>query len=289
MAEKKLRILLAEDSSGEASSALRSLYPEDEGRLDLTDVGSLTTLLPTMSMVNPDVVLMDLHFAKPQPVDAVRRVHRAAPHVPLIILADRTEKQEAISCLDAGAIDYLVKGFMDVRAVERALRTALERNTLCALTDLLRDPVTDLYTRDGLLALGARALETARRNGGTLVLLCLLLENAAGLREVLGSRGLEQSVRDLAGVLSTSFRRTDVVARLGATQFAALAVDAAEPSAPVLLQRVQRKVDTLNNLRDPSSTMQARIAAGFWSPNEASNFDDLLDRVEADLRTARAA
>jgi len=177
MDEKKLRVLVAEDATGETSATLREMYPEREGHLDLTDVGSLSTLLPTIVMVNPDLVLVDLVLVRPESIEGIRRVRRAAPQVPLVVIADKSEREEAIRCLDAGAVDYLLKGFMDARTVERALRTAIERNTLSALTDMLRDPVTALYTRDGFLTLGARALETARRNDGTLVLLCVLLEN----------------------------------------------------------------------------------------------------------------
>ena len=56
---------------------------------------------------------------------------------------------------------------MDARALDRVVRVALERNTLEGLADLLRDPVTGLYTRDGFLTLGEHAMDTAgqSRNG----------------------------------------------------------------------------------------------------------------------------
>jgi len=47
------------------------------------------------------------------------------------------------------------------------------------------------------------------------------------------------SLREVAALLAGGFRGTDIIARLGESQFAALAVDAAEPSAPVLCQRME--------------------------------------------------
>jgi diguanylate cyclase (GGDEF)-like protein len=284
--EKQLRVLVAEDSGGEAIAALRTLYPEESGRLELTDIGSLSTLLPTMLMMNPDVVLLDLRLARPDRVEEVRRLHRAAPEVPIIVLADSTEKEEAGRCLEVGAIEYLLKGFMDARTVERALRVALERNTLTVLTDMMRDSTTGLHARDALLTLGSRALQAAQRNNGTLVLLCVLIENLKSTRAALGSTVAEQTLRDLAGLIQGSFRRSDVIARIGEEQFAALAVDAAEPSAPVLRQRVQRRVDTLNQLRDPASRMRLRMAVGYWRAEDTGTFSNFLDRVEAELRMA---
>ena len=285
VAPKKIRILVAENSPAEAATALRAAFGEADGLMELTDVGSITTLLPTVSMVDPDLILLDLALAGPDPVDTVRRVHRSAPKVPLIVLAETADRPDAARCLEVGAIDYLLKGFIDAPAIHRAVRAALERNTLGALTDLMRDPLTALYTRDGLMTLGARALETARRGGGTLVLLCALLKNLASLQQHLGARNTEQILRQLGELLSSSFRRTDVVARMGEAQFAALAVDAASQSAPVLLQRVQRRLNTLNQLRDATGAMHVRMAVGFWSPEESRTFGDLLDNVESELRS----
>src|SRR5262249_10827914 len=120
--EKKLRVLVAEDSEGEAASALRAIYAEEAGRLDLTTIGSFSTLLPTIAMVNPDVMMLDLRLVKHDRVEEVRGIHRAAPEVQIIVLGDSAEQEEAARCLEAGAINYLLKGFMDPRTVERALR-----------------------------------------------------------------------------------------------------------------------------------------------------------------------
>jgi len=62
--------------------------------------------------------------------------------VPLVVLADPTQKNQAIHSLTEGAIDFVLKGQIDEPTLERVLRAALERNTLAGLTDLLRDQVT---------------------------------------------------------------------------------------------------------------------------------------------------
>ncbi len=173
MNEKKLRILLAEVNPGEAASALRTLYPDGQDGLELTNVSSVATLIATLEIVNPEVIFLDLSLAQPDPLEEVRRVHRSAPEAPLILLADGSDKNYAVRCLAQGAQDYLLKGFIDSRTMERVLRTALEHNTLEGLADFLRDALTGLYTRDGFLALGERAVETAKSRASTLVLLCM--------------------------------------------------------------------------------------------------------------------
>jgi two-component SAPR family response regulator len=88
MKEKKLHVLLAEAHPDETASALRALYPEKQDGLELTNVSSVSTLIATLEIVNPDVIFLDLSIAQVDPLDGVRRVHRSAPAVPLVVLAD---------------------------------------------------------------------------------------------------------------------------------------------------------------------------------------------------------
>jgi two-component system, cell cycle response regulator len=281
---KKFRLLLAESHPGEAVTCLRALYPEPDSRLELSVVSTIPPLLATIELAAPETILLDLSLGRPDPLDAVRRVHRAAPGIPLIVFADKADKYYATRSISEGAIDYLLKGFMDARTVERVLRTALEHNTLEGLADLLRDQVTGLYNRDGFAALGTHSMETATRSGGTLVLLCALIENFSSLQEEYGIRGSEQAIREAADLITNCFRRSDFVARLGIAQFAALALDAAEPSAEVLRQRVESRLAIYNQTRLPWGPIVLRVSAGYWSPNDSRCFGEFLDAVEAVLR-----
>jgi diguanylate cyclase (GGDEF)-like protein len=284
MNEKKLCILLAEGSHGETASALRVLYPEGQEGLELTIVSGVSTLIATLEIVNPEVIFLDLALAHPNVLEAVRRVHRSAPTVPLIVLADASEKDCAERSLSQGTQDYLLKGSIDSLTLQGVLRAALEHNTLEGLADLLRDSLTGLYTRDGLLTLGERATETAKSRASTLVLLCMRIENLAALRAEYGPSAVENSLCEVAKLLEGSFRGTDIVARIGESQFAVLAVDAVEPSAPVLRQRLEKRVAMLNRDMGPWGPLELRMTVRFWSPKEAMVFSEFLDSVEAELR-----
>jgi len=283
---KSLRILLAEDVHGEAAESLRALFPEDQNRLELTVVSTISTLLPTIQTVNPEMILLDLALTRPEPLEAVRRVHRTAPDVPLIVFADAADKDQAAGCLREGALDYLLKGFMDAQTLDRVLRVALEQNTLEGLTDLLRDPQTGLYIREGFLTLGARAMETANRKISSLILLCVRIEGLQTMREELGSNAVERGLRSAAVLLKSSFRRTDFVARTGESQFAALAIDPVEPSGAVLRQRLEKRLAALHRDIGVGGPLELRISMGFWSPEAPKAFSEFLDSIEAGLRPA---
>jgi len=289
MSEKKFRVLLAERAPREAEESLRALYPGPDSTLELSIVSTLAALIATIELAVPETIFFDLSLGKPDPLEAVRRIHRAAPQVPLVVFADVSDKSYASRSISEGAIDYLLKGFMDTHTLERVLRTAMERSTLEGLADLLRDQFTGLYNRDGFTTLGTRALESAMRSGGTLVLLCALIENYSSRYEEHGSHGTEQAVRETAELVASCFRRSDFLARLGDAQFAALAVDAAEPSAPALRQRFESRLAIHNQGSQPWKPLALRLSVGCWGAKDSRTFPEFLDAVESRLRQPQMA
>jgi diguanylate cyclase (GGDEF)-like protein len=284
MNERRLRLLLAEGSPGEAAATLRDLYAGKDPGLDLTVVSTVATLLATIKVVDPEVILLDLAMNLREPMDAVHLVHRTAPGVPLIVFADPTAKDQAIRSLAEGAMDYMLKGGMDAHTLERVLRSALERNTLAGLTDLLRDQVTGLYTRDGFLTVGTRRQEEALRAGSSLVLICVIFENLQALREAFGPGTADRALGDVAELLKGSCRRSDVVARLGESQFAILGVDAAAPSAEVMRSRLEQHLVVHNQTRSPWGPIDLRTSIGAWKPQDERSFAEFLDGIESRLR-----
>jgi diguanylate cyclase (GGDEF)-like protein len=157
---------------------------------------------------------------------------------------------------------------------------------LKGLTDLLRDPITGLYIRDGLLTLGARSMDEILQSGGTLILLCALIENLPALRTQFGRTAADNCISEASALLSEGFRRTDIIARVGEGQFAILAVDATEPSVTVLRQRVEERLRRRNQVRGNRAPLDFRISIGFWTAPDERTFAEFLDTVEADLRSA---
>src|SRR5580693_2909577 len=284
MVQKKLRILLAEAEPSETADTLRTLFPDAVGGLDLTVVSTMATLVPTVKLIDPEIILLDLELSLKDPLDDVHLVHRSAPGIPLVVLADPSQKQFAAQSLSEGAMDYVLKGFMDARTLGRVLRAALERNTFEGLTDLLRDPMTGLYTRDALQTLGSRCMEEARRTGESMVLICALFENLSTLRDGFGPGAADHALCDVAMLLAGSCRRSDLVARLGPAQFAVLAIDAISPSAPVMRQRLEKHLAVHNQTRSPWGPIDLRLSVGAWSGRDGRTFSEFVDEVEAQLR-----
>jgi diguanylate cyclase (GGDEF)-like protein len=281
---KSIRILLAGDNDGRAAQALRALFCDPEHELELTAVSTLATLLPTLGVVSAEIMVLDLAIARNDVREAVRRLHRSAPSIPLLVLADEAEKDAAKETLLEGAMDYILREYMDTATLARIFRGALERNTLEGLADLLRDKSTGLYSRDGLMTIGSSTMDRMRRNGGILALFCIRIQNLNEMRSEMGSGAADAVLQALAPALGDCFRRSDILARIGDAQFAAVAVDATEAGAAILRQRLERRLALLLETQYPGGTVRFSVNGGMWNHNEPTTFPELLDATEAGLR-----
>ncbi len=130
-------LLVVEDSLGDAR-LLREMFNEDpETSIAMTHVCTMKGAERHLAKHLVDIVLLDLGLPDAQGLEAVRRAHAAGPDIPLVILSGLDDERLAVEALQNGAQDYLIKGQIDSRALRRALRYAIERNSLKAASRAL--------------------------------------------------------------------------------------------------------------------------------------------------------
>ncbi len=174
-------VLLVEDNPGDAR-LLREMFNEhDAHNSELKHVQCMSEAENYLAGHAVDLILLDLGLPDAQGLEAIRRVHTAAPLVPLVVLTGLDDELLAAQALQEGAQDYLIKGQIETRGLLRALRYANERKRLERLKDEfvatvsheLRTPLTSISGSIGLLMNGAdgnlsepvaRLLAIAHRN-----------------------------------------------------------------------------------------------------------------------------
>ncbi len=274
---QKLRVLMAEAEPARIAKLLRSLFPDEEDSLQITLVSTTSIILPTIQLVGPEIVFLDLSLCGADALATVRAIHRAAPNLPLVTIAEAERKELAEQSLREGALDFLLKNVAEEKAVERVLRNALERNTVSGLADLLRDQATGLYNGDGFRALTAKYVQEAERTAGRLMLLAIHIQNLDQLQKEFGPSNADSAIKETADLLKGSFRRTDLVARLDGGDFVVLAADAAEPSAAILRQRIETRRMALNRQREPWGEIKLKLDVAFWSATQGRPFSTVSD------------
>src|SRR5439155_22360361 len=142
------------DNEPEDGRMLQALAEIAQLKLDFVHCTGVDRALETLAEGQADAGLMDIG-ADSIGLDGLRRVHTAAPDMPLVVLTALNDEVQATESLKCGAQDYLVKGNITADSLWRALRHAMERQRVqLQIVNLsLTDDLTGLYNRRGFLAL----------------------------------------------------------------------------------------------------------------------------------------
>jgi GGDEF domain-containing protein len=127
-------------------------------------------------------------------------------------------------------------------------------------------------------------MERIRRNNGTLALFCIRIQGLDEMRSEMGSRAADAVLQALTSTLGDCFRRSDILARIGDAQFAAVAVDSTDAGAGILRQRLERRLTQLLQMQQAGGTLRFSVNGGMWNYSEPTTFPELLDAIEAGLR-----
>ena len=154
------RVLVVEDDEDIADVLRRSLRQEGHEVQTATDGEQA---LQSARDFMPDLVVLDLGLPRLDGVEVCRRL-RAEGDVPILILTARTDTEDRVRGLDAGADDYLVKPFERAELLAR-LRALMRRrpprgSASLRVADLLLNPDTREVVRgERQLDLTAREFE----------------------------------------------------------------------------------------------------------------------------------
>lgn len=122
-----MRALLVENNAADVRLLREALTEGHSPTLELKVVERLGAAVEAIAQALPEVVLVDLTLPDASGLEAVRRIHDAAPSLPIVVLTGVDDDDTATRAMQEGAQDYLVKGKFDGQLLARALRSAVER------------------------------------------------------------------------------------------------------------------------------------------------------------------
>jgi signal transduction histidine kinase len=119
------RVLLVEDNPGDAE-LVRIALSAGEAGFALHHVERLADALEHVTRNAVDAVLLDLALPDASGIGCVDALRAAAPDLPIVILTGMDGSW--VEAVRSGVQDYIVKGELDARALQRTIDYAIERN-----------------------------------------------------------------------------------------------------------------------------------------------------------------
>ncbi len=129
MDRQTTNVLLIEDNPGDAD-LVRLRLVESEFPVNVNCVNRLSEGLASLTKETPSVVLLDLNLPDSRGAETFRRVMEHAPNVPVVVLSGQDDEALAMKAVHQGVQDYLIKGNLSSKQLERAIRYAVERQGL---------------------------------------------------------------------------------------------------------------------------------------------------------------
>lgn len=152
------------------------------------------------------------------------------------------------------------------------------REELRALS--LEDQLTGLYNRRGFLTLAQQQVKTAQRMGRRLHLFFVDVDNLKTINDRLGHAQGDRVLWGASQVLKNTFRESDIVARVGGDEFAALALENENDLSVPVLRRLE--INRLAWISQPDWPFDLSLSVGntIYDPFSPRPLEELMEEAD---------
>jgi len=109
--------ILVYDDSDVIRESLRTLLFEEPGFEVIAMLANAETVETDIGQLKPDVVLMDIDMPEVNGVEAVKRIRKLDPQLPIIMLTVFDDNENIFKAIYAGASGYILKRYVTLEIV----------------------------------------------------------------------------------------------------------------------------------------------------------------------------
>lgn len=241
---------------------------------------------------NYAVCLLDYRLGDKDGLQLIRVASEAGCRTPIVFLTAESSGTVDIEAMEAGALDYLVKGEISPGSLERSLRYACKLGeTLEALRRLAtRDELTGLLNRREYDRILAEEEDRARRFGHSLSLAIIDLDLFKSINDARGHAAGDAVLKEVARRLAATIRTVDRAARIGGEEFALILVQTGKEPALEVARRAIRAIAAEPISIGAGESLIVTASAGIAEfPSGARDGAGLFAAADKALYAAKAA
>jgi len=236
--------------------------------------------------------LLDYQLGPRDGLQLIREAIAGGCRTPIVFLTAESSDRVDIEAMNAGALDYLVKGEISPRALERSLRYALKLGeTLEALRRLAtHDQLTGILNRREFDRIMTEEAERAQRFGHALSLVMVDIDHFKAVNDTHGHPVGDLVLKEVAKILSVQLRTVDRLARYGGEEFALVLVQTDRAAAMEVARRVVAAVAEQSIVVEGGPTLNLTVSAGLAVlPHDVSRIELLVGAADRSLYAAKKA
>lgn len=238
--------------------------------------------------------IMPVHTG-PEVCEMVRK-QRTGEYIYLILLTSKSQREDIVEGMGAGADDYVVKPFekseleVRLRAGRRIvdLQEELMRAQEALREQAMRDWLTNCWNRRAIVETLEREVERAVREGRPLSLLMLDLDHFKQINDSRGHVAGDDALREVVRRIGTCMRSYDALGRYGGEEFMVVLPGCDEVCAISHAERLRRVIADEPMLLDgKGGRVTASFGASTGTPDQSYNVDHLIRAADEALYEAK--
>jgi two-component system, cell cycle response regulator len=236
----------------------------------------------------PRLLLLDWMMPGVDGVEICRRL-RALQHESysyILVLTAKTNKEDTVFALDAGADDYITK---PVDANELRARIQVGRRILHLQDELVRsheqlrlqathDSLTGLLNRRSVILALTDELSRAERTARPLGVLMLDLDHFKQVNDVHGHQAGDAVLAEVAGRMVSVLRTYDKIGRYGGEEFLIVLPDCSEELLGCIAERIRARINA-KPVVTPCAEIKVTISVGGVVTGAGRNTPAVLIRI----------
>ncbi|CUB06690.1 two-component system response regulator [Marinomonas fungiae] len=228
-------ILIIDDDAVDRMASIRTLKNAGLNIRSIDQAETGTEGIQKALSKHYDTILLDYQIPPSNGIEALREIRGSCGNsTAIVMLSHSNDEKLALSCIEAGAQDFIMKSEVSISRLKRAILIAAERNALEKQIETRNNQLRELAERDTLTGLRNRYVfdtslndefERAKRNTSQLALLILDVDDFKRVNDLLGHQAGDDFLKHVARRLEGVTRGSDTLCRLGGDEFAILVTD----------------------------------------------------------------
>ncbi len=142
------------------------------------------------------------------------------------------------------------------------------------------DHLTGLYNRRGFLSLAEQQLKILERTGKNMLLIFADLDGMKIINDTLGHQKGDEALVETAKILKKSFRKADIIGRMGGDEFAILALSGPPQRPEILKDRLEKNIQEFNETRQKGFQISLSVGVVLYDPKTPVSLDDLISNAD---------
>ena len=292
-----MNILIVDDDSIDRMSAIRTLKKSDLPIKNIDQVDNAEQAIQLASENHYDVILLDYQIPPVNGIEILREIRGLNDFSTAIIMLSHSHDENlALSCIEAGAQDFIMKSEVTSIRLKRAILISSERHILHKELKETHNQLKTIAERDSLTGLKNRyffddamkiAIQKTSRTTNQLVLILLDLDNFKNINDLMGHQAGDQFLEMIARRLERPIRDSDQLCRLGGDEFAILVYDLPNlEQIRVLTDRIYKSLE--EPIKVGGESIEVKVSMGVAAyPQCAKNAMELMKCADVAMYRAK--